>query len=252
MQKIFVEEKNWNKKKNLIKITGKEVNHIKNVLRCQEKEKIEIKILEDDYDFLCEIETIEKEQIICRIAKKLETQNESEIYLHIIQGIPKFDKMELIIEKGTELGVKEFTPLSLKRCIAKIDSKDEIKKISRWQKIAETAAKQSKRDVIPQINNVYNIKNIFNLLKEYDIVIVAYENEERNTLNEELIKLKGMKNAKIALIIGPEGGIEEEEISYLEKKGAKPVSLGKRILRTETASIAMSSVVMYELGDFCR
>ena len=239
MQKIFVEEKNWNREQNIIKITGEEVNHIKNVLRCKSSDKIEIKIMDNNEanlpKFLCEIEKIEKEEIICKIIEEIESRNESEIYLHIVQGIPKADKMEQIIEKGTELGVKEFTPFNLKRCIAKILPKEEEKKISRWQKIAETAAKQSKRDLIPKVNKVYSIKNIFDLLKEYDIVIVAYEDEKNLNLKDELKNIKNNKTAKIALIIGPEGGIEKDEIETLKNMGAKVVSLGNRILRTETA-----------------
>lgn len=251
MQKIFIEEQNWNKESGIIKITGEEVNHIKNVLRCKKADKIEIKIIEGTSKFLCEIETIEREEVTCKIIEEIQSKNESEIYFHIIQGIPKADKMELIIEKGTELGVKEFTPLFLKRCIVKILPKEEEKKIIRWQKIAETAAKQSKRDLIPKVNKVYNIKNIFDLLKEYDIVIVAYEDERNISLKEELKNIKNINNAKIALIIGPEGGIEKEEVDVLKNMGAKVASLGNRILRTETVGIALASVIMYELGDFC-
>ena len=255
MQKVFVTEKNWNKESNLVKITDEEVNHIKNVLRYKIKDKIEIKIVGNSTkllpNFLCEIEKISKEEISCRIIEEIEENTESQIYLHIIQGIPKSDKMELIIEKCTELGVKEITPLELKRCVAKIDKKEETKKITRWQKIAESAAKQSKRNLIPKINEVHTIKNIFDLLQEYDMIVVAYEEEKNTSLKEEIKKLKNIKNAKVAIVIGPEGGIEEKEIEEIKSKGAKAVSLGKRILRTETVSIAIASVIMYELGDFC-
>ena len=255
MQKIFVTEQNWNQEKNTINITGEEVNHIKNVLRYKIDETIEIKVTGNNEEllpnFLCKIESINKDEIVCKIVEEINVNTESNVYLNIVQGIPKFDKMELIIEKATELGAKEITPIKMKRCISKIDNKEEEKKISRWQKIAESAAKQSKRDIIPIINKVYNIDNIFELLKEYDIVIVAYEDEKVHNLKEKLKAIKNKKHIKIAVIIGPEGGIEKEEIDKLKNCGAEIVSLGKRILRTETVSIAVASVIMYELGDFC-
>ena len=253
MQKFFVEKQNWNKEENLISITGEEVNHIKNVLRYKEGEKVEIKIIGGEKlpKFLCYIEKIEKNEIECSIINEINNLNESDIYLHIIQGLPKLDKMEQVIEKGTELGVKEFTPIKLKRCVAKIDKSDENKKIARWQKIALTAAKQSKRDLVPKVNTMYDLKNIFDILKEYDIVLVAYEDEKNVNLKEEIHKIKNIKNAKIAVVIGPEGGFDLEEIEFFKTKGAKIVSLGKRILRTETAGIAIASVIMYEFNDFC-
>ena len=156
--------------------------------------------------------------------------------------------MEYIIQKCTELGIKEFTPLELKRSIVKIDSKNEEKKLKRWQSIAEVAAKQSKRNFIPKVNKIYNIKNIYEIIKNYDIVLVPYENEETNSLKKEISNIK-KNNIKIAVIIGPEGGFEENEILELKKLNAKIISLGKRILRTETVSIVISSILMYCLGD---
>ena len=159
--------------------------------------------------------------------------------------------MELIIQKGTELGVTEFIPVSLKRSIVKISSgKDENKKIDRWQKIAEVAAKQSMRDIVPKVRHIENIKNICNQIKDYDIVLIAYELEEDNYIKNELLKIKkNNSNYKIAVVIGPEGGIDTEEIEDLKKAGAKIVSLGKRILRTETVALQVSSIIMYELEN---
>ena len=158
--------------------------------------------------------------------------------------------MELIIQKGTELGVTEFIPVSLKRSIVKISGKDEAKKIDRWNKIAEVAAKQSGRDLVPIVRNVENIKNICNEIKDYDIVLLAYELEENNYIKNELQKLKRKnKNYKIAIIIGPEGGLEQDEVSVMQESGAKVISLGKRILRTETVALQVSSIIMYELEN---
>ena len=142
-------------------------------------------------------------------------------------------------------------PVNFRRTIVKIDGVLENKKILRWQKIAEVAAKQSKRNIIPHIENIKNVKNICNLIKEYDIVLVAYEQEEKLTFKEELNKLKnsGKSELKVGIVIGPEGGIEPIEIEELKKSGAKIITLGKRILRTETVSLAMVAIINYELEN---
>ena len=147
-------------------------------------------------------------------------------------------------------GASEITPVEMKRCVVKLDEKSKAKKISRWQKISEVSAKQCGRDVIPKINDVINIKSICNIISKYDIVLLAYENEELNTLKNELTKVKNIsKNLKIGIIIGPEGGIEKEEVDYLKENGAKVITLGKRILRTETVAFVLISIIMYELEN---
>lgn len=181
--------------------------------------------------------------------QKLEKNKESTLHINIVQALPKADKMEFIIQKCTELGVKEFTPLSLKRCVVKIDSKDEQKKILKWQKQAEVASKQCGRDIIPTVNKIYNINALQDLLKDYDLVLLAYESEENNTLKSEIEKLN-KKDASIAVIIGPEGGLEEAEVEYLKQNGARVVTLGNRILRTETAGMAIVSILQYALRGF--
>ena len=157
--------------------------------------------------------------------------------------------MELIIQKSVELGVKEIIPIEMKRCVVKLNEKDQNKKIDRWQKISEVAAKQCGRNIIPKINNVINIKNICNLCENYDIVLVAYENEKENKLKYELEKLKSQnkEQLKIAIVIGPEGGLEENDVNLLKESGAKVITLGNRILRTETVALNMISIIMYEL-----
>lgn len=143
----------------------------------------------------------------------------------------------------------KFIPINFKRTIVKIDDKSEAKKILRWQKIAEVAAKQSGRDIIPAVENIKNVKNICNLIPEYDIVIVAYELEKENSLKTVLKELKkcDKEEYKIAVVIGPEGGIDESEIDILKSAGAKIITLGNRILRTETVALAMSAIINYEL-----
>ena len=246
MRKFFVKTENINE--NEIMITGTDVNHIKNVLRLAVGEKIQICNQENSQNYICEITSISNESVITRVLEEVNQTVEGNIELHIFQGLPKADKMELIIQKGTELGVCRFIPVAFKRSIVKLTGKDEEKKISRWQKIAEVAAKQSHRDIVPEISSVKKIDKVCDMISDYDIVIVAYENEKENTLKKELQDIKTQNQTfKIAVVIGPEGGIEETEVEQLRHAGAKIVSLGKRILRTETVALSVASIIMYEL-----
>ena len=228
-------------------IDGTDVNHIKNVLRLKIDDCIQVCNSDTGNNYKAQIVSVEKSNIKCSIIEKLNSTVESNVYIHILQGLPKADKMELIIQKCTELGVQEITPVNMERSIVKLNPKDETKKIQRWQKIAEVAAKQSGRDKITQINNIVRFKDIFNVLKDYDTFLVAYEKEKENTLKKELIKLKEVTSPKIAVLIGPEGGIDDEEIKVLKMNNTKIITLGKRILRTETAPLAISSIIQYEL-----
>ena len=147
--------------------------------------------------------------------------------------------MELIIQKAVELGVYEIYPVNMIRCVTKL--KDENKKIERWNKISEVAAKQSGRNIIPKINKCINIKKICEMIPKYDIVMVAYEQEDKNTL-----KLQLKNNIQLAIIIGSEGGLDSKEVEMLQENGAKVITLGKRILRTETVALNVLSSIMYE------
>ncbi len=180
--------------------------------------------------------------------EKLRSNVEADIKVTIFQGLPKADKMEYIIQKSVELGVYDITPVEMKRCIVKLNEKDKEKKIQRWQKIAEVAAKQCKRDIIPKINNITNVKLICNIIQNYDIILVAYEKEKERTLKSELKKIKEYNQKNIGIIIGPEGGLEEDDVKLLEESGAKVITLGNRILRTETVALNVLSNIMYELG----
>lgn len=248
MRKFFVKENQINSE--LITILDEDVNHIKNVLRLNVGENLQICDIDSSKNYICEILELTAKSVTCKILEEIQSIAEGNVELHIFQGLPKADKMELIIQKGTELGVSEFVPVSFKRSIVKISPKDEKKKIDRWNKISEVAAKQSKRDIIPKVRNVESIKNVCNEIKDYNIVLLAYELEENNYIKNELLKIKNTKeNYKIAVIIGPEGGIEKEEVEVLENAGAKVISLGKRILRTETVALQVSSIIMYELEN---
>ena len=247
MPKFFVNQENIQDKKIVIK--GEDVNHIKNVLRKNINDTLEICDAQNGANFLCKIKEIQKEEIVCNILEKLENTSEPNTYVHIYQGLPKSDKMELIIQKSVELGVSEITPTNMSRCIVKLDSKDERKKVERWQKISEVAAKQSGRDIIPTINNICNINVIANQCQDYDAILLAYENEKDNKLKCEIKNLKKSQkhNLKIAIIIGPEGGLSEEEVEKAKQNGIKIITLGNRILRTETVALNILSIIMYEL-----
>lgn len=247
MPKFFITQNQIENEK--ITIIGKDVNHIKNVLRQKNGDEIIICDNTTEQDYKCKIEKIEEEKILCEIQEKIENNSESNVKITIFQGLPKSDKMELVIQKSVELGVYDITPIEMKRCVVKLNEKDKAKKIERWQKIAEVAAKQSGRNQIPKINDIIPVKNICKLTEKYDLILVAYEKEENTTLKQVLKEMKqeNKENLKIAVVIGPEGGIEEKEIEMLQQSGAKIITLGRRILRTETVALNMLSIILYEL-----
>ena len=248
MRKFFVKSNQIND--NYISIIDEDVNHIKNVLRLAIGEKIKICDKDNSKNYVSEIVEITNHEVNCTIIEEVEGEAEGNVELHIYQGLPKADKMELILQKGTELGVSKFIPVALKRCIVKLDVKDALKKIERWQKITEVASKQSGRDIVPEVANIETINDICNKINDYDLVMLAYELEENNYIKTELLNIKNTKeNYKIAIVIGPEGGIDDKEAERLKEAGVKIVSLGKRILRTETVALQVSSIVMYELEN---
>lgn len=235
-------------RENQINIIGEDVKHIKNVLRKQIGDQLEICNQETGNTYKCEITEIKETEIINNIIE--ETSNiEDKIKVDIYQGLPKADKMELIIQKSIELGANAIIPVEMKRCVVKLDAKTESKKNERWQKIAESAAKQSGRSTIPQIHRLAKIEDIIKQKDEYDAIIVCYENEKENYLKNELLKLKQKDEVRIAIVIGPEGGLEEKDVEHLKQNGAVIVTLGDRILRTETVALNLLSIIMYELEN---
>ena len=250
MSKFFVRDEQI--ENDIIKIQGQDVNHIKNVLRQKVGDEIIICNSDKQENYLCDIEKIEKELIECKIVRQLQ-DFKSNIKVTIMQGLPKKDKMDLVIQKSVELGAFAIQPVDMERCIVKYQEKDKKKKQERWQKISEVAAKQCDRDFIPKVNNIMSLKNICKILPEYDIVILAYEKEEKTTLKEALRSIKekyGENEVKIAVIVGPEGGISPKEVEIIkENNNVITVTLGKRILRTETVALNVLSIIMYELED---
>lgn len=251
MAKFFVE--NNQIKDDIIEIIGEDVNHIAKVLRLENEDNIFVCNKNTAITYKAKIMEMLKDKIIAKILEEVVDTRESKVNVTIFQGLPKADKMEYIIQKSTELGVKKIVPVEMKRCVVKLDEKDKVKKLARWQKIAESAAKQSGRDAIPELNEIVSITNLKERIKDFNLFLVAYEGESTNTLKFELQYAKrtiiDKENIKIGVVIGPEGGFEEKEIEELCINGAKVVTLGKRILRTETASLAVLSNIMYEYDE---
>lgn len=237
-------------KDNNIYISGSDFNHIKNVLRYKEGDLLNVVDKDTSMKYKAKIISEMDNEIKCNIIEKIDSV-ENNLKVDIYQALPKADKMELIIQKCSEIGANKIVPVSMKRCVVRLDEKDALKKVERWRKISEVAAKQSLRTDIMQIENVTNIENVCQNVSEYDIVLIAYEKEENSYLKEEINKLKTLDKdeIKIAFIVGPEGGFEEEEVNKLISCGAKSISLGNRILRTETAPMVVLSILMYEMGD---
>lgn len=247
MPKFFVS--NEQIKDERIHIIGEDVSHINHVLRLKENDEILVCDKDNGITYCTRIIETLKESIICKILKQIEETTESDIEVTIFQGLPKADKMEYIIQKATELGVKKIIPVVMKRCVVKLEGKDEAKKIDRWQKIAEGAAKQSGRDMIPQVGELIRINTLKEMTSKFDLLLVAYEGEKVTTLKTALKNLKDKttkKDLKIGIVIGPEGGLEQQEVEELKEKGSIVITLGSRILRTETASITILSNIMYE------
>ncbi len=229
-----------------ISITGSDVNHIKNVLRMEIGEHVVICDREGK-DYYCEILSLGKDEVVAKINQINDTESELPAKLYLFQGIPKKDKMELIVQKAVELGVHEVIPVSMKRCVAKIeDGKKEAKKLERWQGIATSAAKQSGRGIIPQIHSVMSFKEAVSYGKELMYCIVPYEQAKDMDTTVKQVK-EACKGKSIGIFIGPEGGFDEKEIEAIEEAGFHAITLGKRILRTETAGLTILSILMYEL-----
>lgn len=234
-----------NIKDNNVIVTGGDARHLKTILRARVDDIISI--VTDSHEYTAKIVQVENDDIVCKLLDEVIKNNESSINITLCQGIPKQTKMETIIQQNVEIGVKRFIPLITERTVVKLNEKDrELKKLDRWQKIAKESAKQSKRNIVPQVENIITVKELVNRLKYEDAeVIVPYELEDMKLLKDVLIETK--KNYYI--IIGPEGGFDNKEIEMFKEIGAHIVTLGKRILRTETAGLVTSSVVLYACNE---
>ena len=228
-----------------IEIVGLDVNHIKNVLRMKNGEKLQISD-GNNRMYLCEISEMSTEKIRVSVQEELPCDKEWPSRIYLFQGLPKGDKMELIIQKAVELGVYEIIPVETKRAVVKLDEKKATKKVERWNSIAEGGAKQSGRNIIPKVTDVMSYKEALGYASTLDVILLPYElaegMEETRRIVEEI-----MPGQSVGVFIGPEGGFETLEVEQAIANGAKVITLGKRILRTETAGLTTLSILMYHL-----
>ncbi|MDO4720681.1 MAG: RsmE family RNA methyltransferase [Peptostreptococcaceae bacterium] len=243
MHRVFIEEKI----SDLIRIRDEdEVRHIGKVLRLQTGEEIEV-VDAEGKEFVCRILKIGKKEVEAEKLKERDEVREIGFRLQVYQGIPKGQKMELIVQKLTEIGVTDIHPVAFERCVRQMKEEKEDKKIKRYEKIALEAAKQSKRTKLPKIHPVKEGKRLPEILSENELNLLFYENEEDLRLGEILQEARQKRLKSIGVLIGPEGGLTKKEAEELEEAGCRIVSLGRRILRTETAAITASSIVVYEM-----
>ena len=228
-----------------IVITGTDVNHIRNVLRMTPGEEVTVSDGQG-MDYFCRIAELTKEEVRRDIVDSWHSFVELPAKIYLFQGLPKSDKMEMIIQKAVELGVYEVIPVSTARAVVKLDAKKEASKQKRWQTIAESAAKQSKRMVIPQIHSVMKFSEAVNYAGELDIRFIPYELAEDMAHTKKLFE-QIEPGQSIGIFIGPEGGFTPEEIELAMAHQVQPITLGKRILRTETAGMTVLSILMFLL-----
>ena len=244
MYHFFVSEEQINGENAYIE--GSDVNHIANVLRMKPGEELLISV-KGDWDYLCKIVDIETDRVNLKVLESME-QRELPVNITLLQGIPKSDKLEMIIQKAVELGVSEIIPVKTKRVVVKIDEKKVDTKVNRWNAIAESAAKQSKRSIVPKVYEPMSIDNALEIVKDFGVKLIPYENADGIDKTRKILDNMD-KTKNIAVFIGPEGGFEESEVERIKNSGFEVITLGKRILRTETAGLALLSNIMIRWED---
>ena len=245
MQRFFVEPHQIDEGAHQIHILGSDVNHISNVLRMKQGEELWISD-GGKKEYRCTIEDFSSDEVLLHIIYVQEPDYELPSRIYLFKGLPKADKMELIIQKTVELGAYEVIPVETKRCVVKLDGKKATKKVERWKQIAESAAKQSKRMLIPNVHEVLTFKEALKYAEAMDIRLIPYELAKGMQETKEILA-DIQPGQSVGIFIGPEGGFEEKEVETAISEGAKPITLGKRILRTETAGLAILSVLMFQL-----
>ncbi len=224
-----------------------DAHHIQHVLRMHVGEELTV-CDGQGMDSHAQIQEFTENGVLCKVLSQEPSAAEPQIHVTLFQGLPKSDKMEWILQKGTELGISAFVPVAMQRSIAKYDSRKDAKKLDRWQKIAESAAKQSGRGRIPAVKETISLQKAADSVRDYDIFLVPYEMGLDHSLKACLQKLDKMPKTA-AVLIGPEGGIDAAEVQMLEAAGARIVGLGPRILRTETAGIAAATMLLYHFDQ---
>lgn len=239
MFNFFAEENS--RQGNYFYITGSDYNHIKNVLRMKTGE--EFLVSSDGISSLCRLDGFEGDSAVAEIIEENYQSTDLPVEIYLFQGLPKSDKMELIIQKAVELGVHAIIPTQMQRCVVKLDDKKKKSKTQRWQTIAESAAKQSKRSAVPQVYDAVSYGEALNMAKAFDVLMVPYECADGMEATKRVLSQIKV-GSKVGIIIGPEGGFDESEVEKAIAIGDESVSLGKRILRTETAAITAVGMVM--------
>lgn len=231
----------------LLTITGPEVNHIRNVMRLKPGEEISVSIGGDGKEYRYGIESYTEDSVLCRLRFVKDKEVELPVKVLLFQGLPKADKMDLIVQKAVELGAAEIIPVSMERCVVKLDAGKAAKKTARWQTIAESAASQSRRSIIPRVLAPMSMKEAVEYAKEQtEIRVIPYElQEDDGSVKQYLESLK--EGQSVSIFIGPEGGFAPGEVELAKEAGIRPISLGRRILRTETAGLAILSWLIYIL-----
>lgn len=231
----------------LLTITGPEVNHIRNVMRLKPGEEISVSIGGDGKEYRYGIESYTEDSVLCRLRFVKDKEVELPVKVLLFQGLPKADKMDLIVQKAVELGAAEIIPVSMERCVVKLDAGKAAKKTARWQTIAESAASQSRRSIIPRVLAPMSMREAVKYAKEQtEVRVIPYElQEDDGSVKQYLESLK--EGQSVSIFIGPEGGFTPAEVELAKEAGIRPISLGRRILRTETAGLAILSWLIYIL-----
>lgn len=248
MYQFFVEDAQVSD--GFVRIEGSDINHIKNVLRMKSGERVRIST-SSGKNYYCEIAEITDSMVQADILEELTEGTELPNKIYLFQGLPKGDKMELIIQKAVELGAYEIIPVAMKNCVVKLDPKKAENKVRRWQEIAKSAAKQSKRSLIPTVQLPLTYQQAVEAAKELDVVLIPYENERGMAATKEAVE-RLAAGESIGIFIGPEGGFAPEEIDAAKSEDMQLISLGKRILRTETAGLAALAILSYHLETLER
>ena len=262
MHHIFARRENFTEEDGILRIAGEDVHHIVRVLRMKAGEELSVSFPDDNMEYRFGIETVTPDEVFCRLRFVKQDTAELPVRIVLLQGLPKSDKMEQIIEKNTELGVSSFVPVALARSVMKLDEKKAPARVARWQKIAEAAAKQARRGVIPEVEQVMTLAQALQAVKDCDHKILPYELLAGNSVSgaaqpEEAATAAGSMahthrvlerirpGESVAVFIGPEGGFTEEEVQAAQAAGFETITLGGRILRTETAGMAVSAWLSY-------
>ncbi|GGH27867.1 RsmE family RNA methyltransferase [Paenibacillus segetis] len=250
MQRYFIEPEQFGDQ--TVRILGEDVRHISKVMRSKPGDKV---IVSDGVSrvAIVEITSIETDEVTADITEHLNSTGEPWLHVTVAQSLPKGDKMETVIQKCTEIGAAAFLPFESERTVVQYDHKKEEKRTARWRKIAKEAAEQAHRSIIPVVENPVSWKGLLSVLPEYDLVCICYEKEQGQQLREVLSpfvkQLETQRTYKLLVVVGPEGGFAENEVTEAEAVGAKSTGLGRRILRTETAAMAALTCIMYESGE---